>query len=555
MRFDNATHIFRKKGNIMRNADIPFNVSILHLTPQKLQGLKPVTKLDIFDGGTNNFSEEGLYSVSIFGRVGDVTRSRRFSFIDIKIPVFHPIIFRTFVALKRLYGGIIAGTDYAIWNKELGDFERSDSIAGKTGFYFFLQHWKDIKFDDTKSDKREQNILLIQKYRDVAMTSKIIVMPAGLRDIEIGSDGHPQEDEINKVYRKLLSIANTISDAAIRTNPEITNTARYSLQMTFVQLYEMIEAMVEGKKKLLLGKWASRRIMNGTRNVITAMDTSTSYLGAPGSVSVNNTVIGLYQMLKAIMPVARYNIRNGFLQKVFSTVDAPVKLVNKQTRHVEEVTLKTQYFDRWMTDEGIEKVITSFQEEGIRDKPIEIDGRYLGLIYKGPDGTFKIIQDIDEVPGSRSKLHVYPLTFCELLYLSCYTDINKYPLFATRYPVTGVGSIYPSKAYVKTTIKSEIRRELSESWEMMDEAHTAYEFPVSGPYVNSLVPHSCKLARLGADFDGDTMSANATYSDEAIAEVDDYLTKKNAYVGTDGRFISSVAVSTVNLVIHNLTME
>lgn len=53
--------------------------------------------------------------------------------------------------------------------------------------------------------------------------------------------------------------------------------------------------------------------------------------------------------------------------------------------------------------------------------------------------------------------------------------------------------------------------------------------------------------------DGDTMSANVTYSDESITEVNSYLTKKRAYIGTDGEFTSSIDVSTVALVMHNLT--
>jgi hypothetical protein len=207
-----------------------------------------------------------------------------------------------------------------------------------------------------------------------------------------------------------------------------------------------------------------------------------------------------------------------------------------------------------MTDEGIEKVISAFADEGVRHKPLEIEGHYVGLIYKGPDNTFRLMQDIDELPKDRDRMNVHPLTFCELLYLSCYLNLNKYPLFVTRYPVTGVGSIYPSKMFVKTTIKSEVRRELNENWEPLDDRHVAHSFPVAGgAFVNSLVPHSAKLARLGADFDGDTASGNATYSDEAIQEVDEYLNTKKAYVGTDGRFTSSVNVSTVQLVLHNLT--
>jgi hypothetical protein len=175
-------------------------------------------------------------------------------------------------------------------------------------------------------------------------------------------------------------------------------------------------------------------------------------------------------------------------------------------------------------------------------------------MYKGPDGTYKMFQDIGEVPIERSRKDVTPITFCELLYLSVFPYINNLPLFVTRYPVTGVGSIYPSLAYVKTTIISEVRKELSDSWQLRTDAPVAYQFPITGgAFINSLVPHSAKLGKLGADFDGDTASGNVTYSDESIAEVKDYLTKKRAYVGTDGTFTSSIDVSTVALVMHNLT--
>lgn len=538
---------------MVQRSDVPFNVGILQLTAAKLQGIRPVTKLDIFDGATRNFDESGLFSVSIFGKVGDERRSQRFSFVDIKIPIFHPVLYRALVSLKRLYAGIISGTEYAIWNPESRDFERSNSVVGRTGFAFFLEYWKLIEFGSTKSITREQNTLLLKKFADVALTSKVLVMPAGMRDVEL-EGGRVQMDEINTFYRKLLSIANTISESAVKSAPEVINTARYNLQITFNQLYELLENMIQGKKKLLLNKWAARRIQDGTRNVITAMDTSTPYLRAPGSVGFNNTVIGLYQLMKAARPIAMYHIRNGFLSKVFFEVGRPVRLVDKKTLRTVEVRLKPQSYDRWMTNEGIEKVITSFGEEDLRHRPLEIEGYYLGLIYKGPDGTFKLFQDIGDVPIDRSRKDVYPITFCELLYLSVFPYINNLPLFVTRYPVTGVGSIYPSKAYVKTTIKAETRRELDEHWQLKSNAAVAYQFPIpGGAFINSLVPHSAKLVGLSADFDGDTASANVTYSDESIAEVNTHLTKKRAYVGTDGRFTSSISVDTVAFVMHNLT--
>lgn len=533
---------------------IPFNLTLLQLTPAKLQLMRPVTALASFDGTGTNFHPDGLFSTEIFGRVGDELRSRRFSYIDIRVSIFHPIIYRALIDLKQLYAGILSGSEYAVFSEEEGDFVRSDVSNGKTGFQFFSSNWKRIRFGETKSVSREHNIKLVTKFKDQCMLDHVVVAPAGLRDMEILADGRPQEDEVNSLYRKLLMISNTISDASITHNPEVINNARFNLQKTFNQIYQTYEDMVAGRRKLIQNRWTARRIFNGTRNVITAADTSVEYLGAPGGMGFNDTGVGLYQTLKALLPVAKHLVRNGFLSKVFVAVDQPAQLVDKKTLKKTPVNLKPYIYDRWMTDEGIEKVINAFAHEDSRHKVMEIDDHYLGLIYKGPDGTFRLLQDIDEVPEGRNKKDVTPLTFCELLYCSTYLDLNQYPLYVTRYPVTGMGSIYPSMIFCRTTIKYEKRKELAPTWDPMDESHTAYQFPVRGSaFINSLIPHSSKLARLGADFDGDTCSGNAVYTQEAVQEVKDFLQTTRAYVDTDGRFMASTDIDTVQLVLHNLT--
>lgn len=483
---------------------LPFNISLLNPTPELLKGLKPVTTLDRFDGATKTFHENGFFSVSIFGKTGDERRNRRFSYIDIKVKIFHPVILRALIQLKKFYGDIIASKDYAIWNDEIKDFEKSTPMEGSTGFNFFVSHWKDIEFESRPSVSREQNIILLKKYAEIAMLDKIIVIPAGLRDIELQGDGRVGEDEINEFYRKLLSLANSITDIAVNNNPEVLDRIRFSLQNTFSQLYDYLENMIQGKKKLMMGKWASRKIFNGTRNVITAMNTVSEELDSKGNMGFNDTIVGLYQFLKASLPISRFNIKNGFLSKVFTGPNSPVVLVNKKTLKKETVTLNHQYFDSWMTDEGLEKVITSFGEENIRHKVLEISGYYVGLIYKGPDNTFKLLQSIDELPDGRSKDDVYPLTFCELLYLSVYETSVDYPVFVTRYPITGFGSIYPSKVFLKPTVSVEVRKELDDNWEPKEDRYTAYQFPIrDASFINSMSPSSTKLALLGADFDGD----------------------------------------------------
>jgi hypothetical protein len=534
--------------------DIPFNLTLLDLTPAKLQHMRPVKSLLSFEGTGTNFHPDGLFSTEIFGRVGDELRNQRFSYIDIKVPILHPIVFRALVELKQLYAGIMAGTDYAIFDDSVGDFVRSDAMHGKTGYQFFIGNWKKIKYTDTKSVTREHNIRLVQKYADSAQTSKVVVLPAGLRDMEMGADGRPQENEVNTLYRKLIATSNTVSDVSLSHNPEVVNNTRYNLQRTFNDIYDTFEEMLQGKRKLVQNRWVARRIFNGTRNVITAASEKIPYLGAPGTFQFNDTGVGLYQTLKAILPVAKYMLRNGFLAKVFIAADQPARLVNKKTLKAEGVSLKPRLYDAWTTSEGIEKVITSFAQLDNRDKYVEIDGHYLGLIYKGPDNTFKLLQDIDEVPDGRSIKDVTPITFAELLYCSTYLNLNRYPLYVTRYPVTGIGSIYPSKVFCKTTIKAEVRRELGPNWEPLADSHIAYQFPIRGSsYVNSLIPHSARLQGLGADFDGDTCSGNAVYTEEAVDEVAGFLDSTRAYIGTNGQFMASVNTDTVALVLHNLT--
>ena len=509
--------------------------------------------LDIFEGGTLDFHPDGLFSTLIFGRVGDERRDARFSYIDIKVSVMHPIFFALLTKMKRLYGDILSGTGYAKWDPEVKDFVKASSAGGgQTGYAFFISHWLDIDFQGTKSIRRDQGIQLIEKYKHQAMTDKIIVLPAGLRELEIDEYNRRTEDEINPLYRRILALSNTIHAQTVQVAVETVDIQRYQLQLAFNAVYDQLTSLIEGKKKLLLGKWASRRIFNGTRNVITAMEMATPYVGGKGAPGFNHTVIGLYQYLKASLPVSMFQIRQ-FLTPMFPDINSAARLVDKKTLQAVEIVLASKYYDQWMTNAGIEKIISMFSEETVRDKPLEIDGKYLALIYKGPDGTFRVMHSIDELPPTRSKEHVHPMTFAELLYLSVYEKAGTYPMTVTRYPITGIGSIYPSKTYLKVTLKSEKRVRLDENWQPMSEDHTAFEFPLAGNYVNSLIPHPSRLGNLGADYDGDTASGNVLYSEEAIAECERFFQTRRAYVGTNGQFINRTGVYTVDLVLANMT--
>lgn len=539
----------------MKPLDLPFNVALLQLTPELTRTMRPVTVLDYFENANGDFHEDGLFSVGIFGRVGDEARDRRFSYIDIKVEVFHPVIYKRLIQLRGLYRGIMAGTHYATWDEKAGDFSPADELSGETGFAFFMRHWRDIKFARNRSDVRELRIKLIEKYKDRATVNKILVMPAGMRDMEVDQSGNRKQSDINDIYRAILAISRTIAVTDTNANAATLDVSRHLLQTRFNELYDYVENMLTGKRGFVQGKWASRRIFDGTRNVITAMDASTEVLGGINSPRFTDTVVGLRQLSRALLPVTVNFLKTGYLSEVFAFGDGQARVVDPQTLKSEVVSISTEAYDRWNTVEGLEKVVSSYGESSLRDKPIILDGRYLALIYAGPEKGFRIFSDIDELPEHLDRKYVKPINLVELLYLSGYRRWNTYMGFVTRYPVTGIGSCYPSTLYVKTTVEGEVRQELGPDWTPLGEGYTAAEYPTYEPlaYLDSLVVPSTRLAGLGGDFDGDTASLNVVYTDEAVAEVKKYLTTRSAFVQPDGNLKAGVDTATIRLVLRNMT--
>ena len=538
----------------MQLPDIPFNIEILDIKENSIAGIKPVTALDIYDT-SGNFHPDGLFSTVIFGKVGDINRNRRVSYIDIKLKIIHPKIYECLLKIKQMYEGIINSSVYAVWNEEIKDFEKSNPLEGQTGFHFFLKYWMNINFVKNDSSKRNDMIDMINKYKLVSMSQYVIVYPAGLRDVEVDATGRTKKDDVNDLYAKLISISNTIQNVNSEEFPELLNSQRFTLQRTFNEIHAYFTKMVDGKKKFIMGKWASRKVFDSTRNVISASILDSQFIGGKFKPTSNNTVVGLYQALKAIRPVAIHHIRNTYLQKIFSNVNSPSILVDKKTLKKKYVNLKPYIFDKYNTDEGLEKFITNYGEEAIRHKYLEVDGNYLALIYKGNNNTFKIIHDIDDVPEDLKKVGtITPITYSEFLYASCYKVLYKYPVLVTRYPITGIGSIYPSIMFTRTTAVSEIRTELNDEWEIISDGIKAHQFPkYNEPFVNSLIPSVIKIGQLGADYDGDTSSATALFTEESIKETNEYLNSPGAYVGINGRFIDSIGVDTVNYILAAMT--
>ena len=538
----------------MKYAEVPAKIWPMVLTKDTTRSMIPVTSLDIYDGASNEFHDEGLYSTRIFGRVGSDQRDEQFSYINLKVGILHPKIYRDLITLKGIYKEILSGRATAIFDPISKDFVADVSEKARTGYSFFISHFHELKLKVTASPTRMARVELVNKFRDIAITRIIPVIPAGMRDMEVNENGTTSKNEIHDLYYRALSISNTIPNTSDLESPAL-DIARNALTNTMCQIYDLIEGMIGGKNGFILDKWASRRVVYGTRNVLSVMDTSIANLADSNAPGFDATTLGLFQVIKGLTPITIHHLRARFAQSI-DAGEGQVRLINKKTLKSEWVSLRPETRDMWTTKDGLSTIIDRYQLVGNRARPVEIDGFYLALIYKGPDATFKIFDSIDELPAGFNKSLVKPMTLAEMLYLCGYSHWNKYFVQICRYPITGMGSIYPSRVYVKTTIVGERRVELNDQWQPHEgEEYVALEFPLEGSnsYMDTQSPHSTKLVQLDADFDGDTGSATFVMSNEALAENEKRLSSKQTWIRTDGSLAASFDYDTIAYVLHNLT--
>ncbi len=491
----------------------PAEFWLLDLNDRAVAALGKVTSLDIYDGSATVFHEDGLYSTKIFGRVGSYERESRMGYIDLKVDILHPKIYRDLTRLRGLYKEILAGRTQAMWVAADKDFavirpqhltdalKVPGNVLG-TGYAFFMQYYKDIVFKTTASTERQDRINFINKNRQKSTIHRIAVIPAAYRDLEVSDTGKTTKDEINDLYYSCISIANTIYDTRDRDSKAL-DMVRNTLTNRVLDIYTLIETMIEGKRGIMLHKWGSRKTDHGTRNVLSVADHTRDNLLTGRGPDFNSVTVGLWQTMKGVTPFTIYALKSTYLEPVFGTNQNTVPLIDLDTLESAPTEIHNTTKELWSSNEGLLKIINGFIHKESRHKTVLVEGKSPLLIYRGPDMSFKIMYDIRELPEDRDRNHVSPITWAELFYLIAYTRWYEFYGLVTRYPVAGIDSIYPAKIYLKTTAVSEVRYELDDQWVIQkDPGHTAIEFPRRDVplFHDTMSPATPRLTGLGADY-------------------------------------------------------
>lgn len=475
------------------------NLELLLLNQNHLRMMGEVKDLAIFESSSTNFNPKGLFSTEIFGRVGSEDRTKKFGYIDLRIKVFHPLIYKHIVSLKKLYENILLGKVYAKFDNEKKDFIEADAETGDTGYEYFVKHFNKVHLVDNGSDARLFKIKLIKSFKiEDLLIDKILVIPAGLRDYTVDDAGKPSEDESNDLYRKVIISANSLINInTVTNNLRMLDPIRARIQLNIVAIHEHFIALMDGKKKFIQGKWTKRAIKDSTRNVITPTTANiTDLTKKDTNISTVNTIIGLYQYAKAFNPFTKYNLNIKILNFIFDQTSNNARLIDKKSLKTVSVEIKPKTRDQWVSDEGLTSIINKLAQEELRSEVVEVEDYYLALLYDNGK-QIRLVVNTSTLPEDINPKHLRPITYAEMIYLAVYEDVKKYPGFLTRYPVANVGSIYPSIPYLKTTVKGRSVDILDVNWQPI---HSVIEYPkLDESYYNSLSPAVKHLEKLDGD--------------------------------------------------------
>ena len=386
---------------------------------------KEVTNPVYFNLG-NTPTADGLFSFDIFGTVGSNERKFVFGYINLKRKFLHPSIYKLFTNMnKKLVDLLTAKKYFIVKDGELVE----DSEKGKTGITYFKSIYKQLKWKDTGSQRRNTYLSLLNKLTDDDIfISKWLVEPAFLRDYKPDATGRDvmAVDTINESYSKLIRLCNSIREGE---NYDFMNAiAESNIQAVINEIYEYLIQMIPAKNGLLHKALLGKAVDYCTRSVITTPSFGNKW--DTDSIRFGYSNIPLSQVVICFYPFFVKYIQDYVIEREqeFSIVE-----------------------DEKGNEISIPDVKEQFSENNIK--------KLMSLYIKSVENRFKAIT-VKDKNGKEYPVNLYKkdlnrsFTITDLLFIAA-TDITRDKhVYITRYPVESNMNIFPSRINVMSTVET-----------------------------------------------------------------------------------------------------
>jgi DNA-directed RNA polymerase beta' subunit len=198
-----------------------------------------------------DFNKEGIFSQEIFGRLGSVNRKKTFGYIDLQGTFIHPEGFKILTSINTDLTKLILGSEYYLID-EKGNLIK-DPEKGSTGVSFFVENFDKIDFNNLKTNK-PKHIQYVLKYKKDLLINKYLILPAGIRDVQISSTGQNfiLNSEVNMLYTRLINQTNMLSNVGL-IDDQIHLSLTKNIQSTLNEINAWIKNKIKGKYGIIRG--------------------------------------------------------------------------------------------------------------------------------------------------------------------------------------------------------------------------------------------------------------------------------------------------------------
>lgn len=504
--------------------------------------LKPVTSHYLFSNKKMIYDPDGILSSEIFG-ISKTDRRSTFAYIDLKRKFIHPHIYaNVLIPMFRNIIYLVAGQKrYEVVNGQL-----QESEDGWTGIEELYNHWDELNWSKSKSANSINKSILSNLHKDQIFIDKELVCPPAYRDVMLAGtvDRSDHVDPLNSLYVQLIRSVNLLEEGGLFARRQYATQSK--IQSTLVDISNYFKNLISSKRGIIRRYLMGKSVDYGVRAVISSPSFNIEKFG-DAMVDLEHTAVPLAQCCSLFYPFIESWLTNFFTREL---INDPNRVSYYDPKANKEVNATILNAELQFSEKNIKKMINDF-------------------IFN-PDNRFKVITLDVEVPVGLKKTKVIqatmllkgkkitknnveevlnrPITVTDLLYLACTeTCENKRHIMTSRYPVGTDKGIFFSKVRVQSTV-NHIRV-----------IYNGREYPfypdidlnldhskVGVQFVDTLVMSNSHLEGMGADYDGDQVSARGLWSDEANAEAEQLMNSKMTALDIRGNNVKSVAKELYN---------
>ena len=206
------------------------------------------------------FDEDGLWSETIFGKIGTRGRKSQFGYVDLRSTFIHPIVYRMLKASSDQVSKLLREkSKYIVKNKML-----IEDMSGNNGVDFLIKEFNNIDFRLFSHSDKKKETEFIENNKNIILINKFLITPAGDRDININDIS--KTSEINELYRSLIFQINSLSGIEDIDKLIISN-----IQNQLLKIVDFIrDKNLKGKKGLIRNNMMKKSLDCTSRIVLTS---------------------------------------------------------------------------------------------------------------------------------------------------------------------------------------------------------------------------------------------------------------------------------------------